>query len=292
MTRLKDNLKFTLSALWTCVFAVLLTALASLVWGALFSANLQFAPEIPWSAAIMALVLLAIWMLLDGRWGRRARQARRDLLRAKRMALPVFARAVLAGGCSLIALSGLWIVLFQVLNMPGNRSDFSRLPALTYFSALAVAALSGAITEEAGFRGYFQNTLERRLSPAFAIIVSALAMIPEHASTQGFVLPTILFYLAVDVMLGSMAYLTQSILPGIVIHAVGLMIFFAIIWPGDRLRESIWINGPDLWFWIHVAQAALFGTLALAAFGALAKNRAESRFDVLAGRAAANPVPA
>jgi membrane protease YdiL (CAAX protease family) len=232
--------------------------------------NLATAPAVPWSVGAMALVLLAAWTFLNGNWGGRSGQARRALLRAHRVPPSLFAWALLAGGLSLVALSGLWIVLFQLVKIPGNVSDFSTLPALTYFAALVMAALSGAVTEEAGFRGYFQGTLERHLGAPFAIALSALAMVPEHASTQGFVWPTVVFYLVVDAMLGTTAYLTRSILPGIVVHAIGLMMFFGLIWPHDHQRVSVWLHGPDLWFWIHAIQAVGFGVLAIAAFRQLA----------------------
>lgn len=269
MGQIRSFLHALWSAVWTCGFAVLLTALASGIWGGLFIANLATMPALPWSAAAMGLVLLVSWTFLNGDWGPK-RAARRMLMRARAVSPGLFFQAILAGGLSLVALAGLWIVLFELVKMPGNSSNFAQLPPLTFFAALIAAALSGAITEEAGFRGYFQGTLERHLGAPIAIALAALAMIPEHASTQGFVLPTILFYLAVDVMLGATAYLTQSILPGIVIHAAGLMMFFAIIWPADKARLPVWTHGPDLWFWLHLGQAALFGVLAIAAFRRLA----------------------
>jgi membrane protease YdiL (CAAX protease family) len=179
--------------------------------------------------------------------------------------------ALLAGVLAVVALAGFWIVLFQLVKMPGNTSRFSSLPLATLISALAMASLSGAVTEEAGFRGYFQGTLERYTSAPFAILIAALAMIPEHASTQGFVWPTILFYLVFDAMMGSMAYLTRSILPGTAIHFVGLMTFFGLIWPNDRARARVLEAGTDIWFFIHLCQALIFAVLSLWAFRHLAK---------------------
>ena len=116
--------------------------------------------------------------------------------------------------------------------------------------------------------------------PGSAIAISAAVMVPQHAATQGFVWPTILFYLAVDVMLGASAALTKSILPGIVTHAIGLFVFFALVWPGDRNRTLIWQHGADAWFWIHVAQAIVFASLAVALFLRLAKlGRAQKNPD-------------
>jgi membrane protease YdiL (CAAX protease family) len=259
------------SALWTGAFAIVLTAAASAVWSGLFLANIKLSPALPWSVGAMGLALVALWTFLNGDWGpQRSRQARRTLLRARSLPFGVFVVALAAGLLSLVSLSGFWIVLVQVARMPGNASNFSSLPTVTLVSALAMAALSGALTEEAGFRGYFQGTLERYLPAPLAIFAAALLMVPEHASTQGFVWPTILFYLVVDTMLGLMAYFTRSISPGVLVHAAGLAMFFGFIWPHDKMRGSVWANGADAWFFIHAGQAVLFGLFAVLAFRRLA----------------------
>ena len=49
--------------------------------------------------------------------------------------------------------------------------------------------------------------------PGLAILITVLVIAPEHAQTQGFVWPTLLFYVVVDVMLGATTLLPQSILP-------------------------------------------------------------------------------
>ena len=259
------------ACLWTAAFAVVLTAAASALWGGLLLANLSLSPLLPWSSFVMSAFLWLAWSYLGGAWGPiRTQPARRALLRARSVSHRVFLTAVGAGTLSIVSLSGLWIVLFQLVKMPGNSSDFSHYPPLTIIVSLTVAALSGAISEEAGFRGYFQGTLERYLPAPLAIAICAAVMAPEHASTQGFVWPSILFYLLVDTMLGTSATLTKSILPGIVTHAIGLLVFFALVWPNDRNRTPVWQHGADLWFWLHLAQAIVFAIFAIALFHRLA----------------------
>jgi hypothetical protein len=91
-------------------------------------------------------------------------------------------------------------------------------------------------------------------------------MAPVHAGTQGFVWPTLLFYLLVDGMLGALAYVTGSVRPGIVVHAAGLALFFAVIWPQDAHRQLIWSDGADAGFWLSVAQSLVFAALGGLAF--------------------------
>jgi membrane protease YdiL (CAAX protease family) len=258
--------------LWTGVFAIVMTALVSGIWAALLLTNLSHSPGLPWSSIIMAVILWAFWAYLNGRWAPAStRDARRMYLRAAQLPRRVYSWALVAGLLWVVFLAGFWIVLGQLVALPGNKlPDLSTLPVLTVIATLVVACASGAISEEAGFRGYFQGSLERAGLGAAAILCTALLMAPIHALTQGFVWPTLVFYLLVDAMLGALAYFTKSILPGVVVHAVGLFTFLGLIWPGDKARSLISQGGTDLWFWIHLAQAILFGALSLYALYRLA----------------------
>jgi hypothetical protein len=129
-----------------------------------------------------------------------------------------------------------------------------------------MGSLVGAVAEEAAFREYFQGILEGAVGGVAAILITALVMAPEHAQMQGFVWPTLVFYVVMDVMLGATAFLTQSILPGIVTHAIGLLVFFTLVWPAGMFRQVVGHGTTELWFWIHAAQTLLFAPLAIVAF--------------------------
>lgn len=264
--------------LWTGAFAIAITALVSGVWAALLLTNLSHSPGLPWSSIVMAVILYVLWSYLNGRWAPAGtRDARRTYLRAAQLPRRIYSWALIAGLLWVVFLAGFWIVLSQLVTVPGNKlPDFSTLPVLTVIATLVVACASGAISEEAGFRGYFQGSLERAGLGAAAILLTALLMAPIHALTQGFVWPTLVFYLLVDAMLGALAYLTKSILPGIVVHAVGLFTFLGLIWPSDKNRSLISQGGADIWFWLHLAQAILFGALSLYALRRLARLTKQS----------------
>jgi membrane protease YdiL (CAAX protease family) len=253
--------------------ALVLTVFAGGIWSALLVANLSTSPTIPWAVVVMGLLLWLAWQYLGGRWGPRSTsESRRRLLRANPVTADVFAWALAAGVLSIVALAGFWIVLFQLVTMPGNAlPDFSKYPWLSVALALGMASLVASVAEEAGFRGYFQGALEREIGGPAAIVIAALVIAPGHASTQGFVWPTLLFYFCVDVMFGVTARLTDSTLPGIVIHFIGLLIFFTLVWPNDASRPSGGAVGADHWFWIHTGQAAIVGALAVLAFRHVAK---------------------
>jgi membrane protease YdiL (CAAX protease family) len=258
---------------WAALLALALTVLAGGVWSALVVANLQTSPTIPWSVAVMALLLWLMWQYLGGSWWPQSTsETRRRCLRARPVARPVFAWALVAGGLSIISLTGLWIVLLQLVKVHGNPlPDFSEYPMVTVVLVIGMASLVASTAEEAGFRGYLQGLLEQRVRGPLAILITALVMEPGHGLTQRFAWPTMLFYLLVDVMLGTVAYLTNSILPSVVIHALGLVVFFSLIWRNDPARQLIESSGADPWFWLHVAQTIIFGVLAILGFNQLAR---------------------
>jgi hypothetical protein len=61
-------------------------------------------------------------------------------------------------------------------------------------------------------------------------------------------------------------------LPGIIVHSVGLLAFFTLVWPGDVLRQHFGQSDTTLWFWIHSAQVVIFAALAILAFLRLARE--------------------
>jgi membrane protease YdiL (CAAX protease family) len=259
----------------SALLALFVTALASGVWFALLTLNLRTTPALPWAAVAMAGVLWLAWEYANGRgWPRSTSAARRALLRARRVESSAFALALIAGGLALVALAALWIVSFQTGLMRGNLlPDFSLYPAQTVAAVLVMASVVGSVTEEAGFRGYLQSLLERRCSPGVSILVAALALAPGHAATQGLAWPTFAFYLLVDAMLGVTAFLCDSILPGLVVHAAGLAMFFVLVWPGDESRPVGAAALHDPWLWIHSGQAVVFAALAVVAYRRLAALR-------------------
>jgi membrane protease YdiL (CAAX protease family) len=212
------------------------------------------------------------WQYLGGKWGPQSTsEARRRYLRAKPLSGQVFAWALVAGLLSIVALVGFWIVLFQLVKIPARvLQNFSGYPLLTVTLVLVMAALVSSLAEEVGFRGYFQGMLEQQVSGPVAIVIAALLIAPAHGLTQGFVWPILLWYFFADVMFGAMAYFTKSILPGIVVHSIGLLIFFTLVWSYDAQRRLVWETGANTGFWIAAAQAIIFTVLALLAFSQLA----------------------
>jgi membrane protease YdiL (CAAX protease family) len=167
-------------------------------------------------------------------WPRGTSEARLRYLRARRVSGPAFAWAMLAGVLSIAALTGYWIVMFQLVKMPANvLPDMSKYPLLTIALVGMMASLVSPLTEEAAFRGYCKVILEREFRAPAAVVVSSVLFALAHF-TQGFFWPKLLVYFLAGLVFGVTAYLTNPILPGIAVHILAGMTFFA---PGLAARS-------------------------------------------------------
>jgi membrane protease YdiL (CAAX protease family) len=263
----------TLNVVGFGLLAFAITIVAGGIWSALLVANLRSSPAVPWSVPAMALLLWLMWSYLGGRgWPRSTSEARRRCLRANRRSGRTYLCALVAGVLSVVALAGYWIMLFRLVKLPPNAlSDVSSYPRMTVALMILMGSLVSPFMEEAGFRGYFQVALEREFRAPLAIVISSVVFALAHGPTQGFLWPKLLFYFLVGIAFGATAYLTNSTLPAIPAHFVGLLIFFILIWPRDAARRLVLESGTDNWFWIHVAQAIVFTVLAVWAFERLAR---------------------
>ena len=257
---------------WSAFLAFVILEFAQGIWSVLLGSNLRTSPTIPWAVVAMALVLWLMWQYLGGSgWPRSTSETRRRYLRANPVSGRVFAWALLAGVLSIVALTGYWIVMFQLVKMPPNViPDLSRYPLLTVGLILAMASLVSPVSEESAFRGYCQVIMEREFRGPIAIVISSVLFTLAHV-THGFLWPKLLVYFLAGLTFGTIAYLTNSILPGIAVHVIADMTFFTLVWPSDASRWLVANGGADSWFWIHVTQAIVFTALAILAFRRLTK---------------------
>jgi len=265
-------MKGALTVVWSAMLAFVILAFGQSVWGALLIYNFRTTPAVPWAVPAMAIVLWLMWRYLGGKWWPRSTsEARQALLRANSVPWRTYAWTILAGVLSIVALAGLWIVLFSLVRMRANAlPELSKYPLATVVLVGAMASLVSPLTEEAAFRGYCQTILERRFSGLNAVAISSLLFALAHL-TQGFFWPKLLVYFFAGLVFGLPAYLSKSTLPTIPVHIMADLTFFALVWPRDANRRLVSEGGGDRWFFVHVVQVIVFTALAILAFRRLAK---------------------
>jgi membrane protease YdiL (CAAX protease family) len=184
--------------------------------------NTKVFTEIPWSLPLTLLLMWLFWLYAIGRGppaGTREYRAR--MTRDKRLAPPVWRAALLAIMVCLIATWSLRLILPSIapVDPPHLAVDVRSFPVATVIALTLALAISAGIAEEVAFRGYLQKSLEEAYGIVPALLLTGVAFWFAHADKV--TLSHLPFHLAVSILLGTVTYLTRSLLPAIIGHTLG-----------------------------------------------------------------------
>jgi membrane protease YdiL (CAAX protease family) len=263
-----------LAALRHVLIGLVVVVAVTAPWSIVAVASLRLSPHVPWAVPMGFIYVGVVVAYLSGRgWPASTADIRRRHFRARLLSPAEAVWSLVAGSP---AITCLWL-LFAASGHLARQAAPGREAGLStgvLFVFIIIGSAVTAIGEEGGFRGFMQAPLERRVGPRVAIAVSAMAFVLIHA-TGG--LPALArngpFYLAVGLVYGILAYLTQSILPALVLHFLGDILTFA-------LRSSlVRLSGPHTGVEITLCLAgAVVGLgLSIVAFGRLARTTASTR---------------
>jgi membrane protease YdiL (CAAX protease family) len=261
------------------------------VWSALSLANQRYLIAVPWAVVPTGIFLWLFIRYLNGEgWPRTTSESRRVSLRANPISADIFGAAVLAGMLGSMAVLPFAGVLSRLVRLPVEAQPIrvpEGMPFGTVMLLLLAASAVAGVVEEAAFRGYMQGPIERRHGPFAAIVgtgvLFGLAHYTHHPAGVMAMLP---YYIAVAAVYGSLAWLTNSIWPGVVVHAIGDVFSFGNLWlsgkPEWEMTASkptalIWNGGADAAFWGNLAALIILASAATVAFVALANSTRASR---------------
>jgi membrane protease YdiL (CAAX protease family) len=290
----------TISSLWNYLPVVVravatglvVTSLATLPWALLVGLNLKYGKEWPWAAAITALYIWFYWKFVRGiGWPRLKAAERNKNCRAHDLPGDVWAGAIGAGMLGLV-----WLLVFQsvysrMVHLPTQSGeDLSGVPTLTLLASLVMSAIVAGTSEEAGFRGYMQGPIEERHGPVIALLVTGAVFGFLHFTHKEVTMALMPWYMGVALVYGALAYITKSIMPGVVLHAGGNMFGALQLIAGDRNewqtsttpQPLIWETGPDASFWLALMGLVVLTAAAVWAYAALAGSVRKS-FEVSEG---------
>ncbi len=264
------------------VTGLVLAAAGTTPWAILVSANMKHWSGVPWAVPLTALYLWLYWRYIRGEgWPRSTSAARRTLCRANRLSADTWGMALLAGFVGLTFLVLLQQVLSRLVSLPQQQvPDVLQYPGGTVLLWVLMSAVVAGVAEEASFRGYMQGPIERRHGPVVAIVVTGSLFGLAHFTHPEVTAVLLPYYLAVAAVYGALAYLTNSILPSVVLHAGGNVLSAFDLFTRGRAewqasptpKALIWVTGPDASFWISLSLAVLVGAAAVSVYATLART--------------------
>jgi membrane protease YdiL (CAAX protease family) len=262
---------------WAVIVGSAVGLLGVMPWQGLVILNLKEWPSVPWAVPAGLLWLGLYWRYLGGwGWPRSTAGARRASLRAHPLPPRVWRAALWAGGLAVAAMSAVevFVMRFAQVSRPVWFSEVDALPPQTAIPILLLIALASGLLEEAVYRGYMQTMIERRHGPWVAIPVVAVVFTLAHFTTYPDM--SILFFLGlltISVAYGLLAWLSGSILPGLILHATGNAVGLLALWTlrGTVRTPRFAETGPDLLFWLDLLAVVVLGGATIWAYRRLAR---------------------
>ena len=262
------------------VVGFLVLTAGGILTGPLLFANIKFSPEVPWSVPLLAAYMWFFWQYLRGRWWPRATaEARRQCLRANSLSSRMWFWAMTAGYLGLVAVYALHWVVGRLTPLNIDIPALLRhLPPLTLVSMLFMVSVIAGIVEEAAFRGFMQSPIERRYGVFAAITIVSIVFGAAHLTDwqPSMTIARMSFIVLASVFYGIMVHLTDSILPGLILHATGNAIGIVWIWalsnrsPSPAPQRGFAAASTDPQFWINCLIVVAFGAATVWAFRRLA----------------------
>jgi len=252
-----DSLPASLRAI---INGLLITLFAANVWTPLI-VGLGVPLGAPVEVGFLALFL---WWASGGGPPLATQTARGAAFRKGALSPAGWARGLVAALSFAVTVHAAIVLLFRLVPFPTDAFqrgyDLSFIPSLPLkWLVVVISAGSAGICEETGFRGYMQQPIERRHGPALAILVSSIFFMLLHLTKGWATVGMIPIVLGAGVLLGLLAWSSESLIPGMIGHVTMDVGLFAYWWTGiagDFTARPIAETGVDMPFLIACAAFA------------------------------------
>jgi membrane protease YdiL (CAAX protease family) len=251
------------SGLWGRVPVVARAVIVGLLIG-LIAANLWpvflISIGMPGAALVeIAFLSLYVWWAAGGGPPLSLKTVRSDSFRVGPLSAAQWFWGIIAALSFAATVHAALVLLFRILPFPGEAFhrgyDFSFISSRPMqWAAVVVSALSAAVCEETGFRGYMQKPIEKRLGPVIAILVSSLFFTLPHLTKDWALIGMVPIIFGAGVLLGRLACASCSLVFCILGHWIMDIGLFAYWWTqiaGTFAQRPIAETGVDQAFFIE-----------------------------------------
>ena len=190
-------------------------------------------------AAVAELIFLSlyIWWAAGGGPPRLTQSSRANSFRRIRLSAEQCLWGVIGAISFAVTVHAAIVLLFRFVPFPAaafrRGYDLSFIPSLQLkWVAVVISAISAAICEETGFRGYMQRPIEQRHGVAVAIFISSNFFSLVHLNKSWVLIGMIPIVFGAGILLGLLVWSSGSLIPGIIGHAIMDIGLFAYWWTG------------------------------------------------------------
>ncbi len=211
----------------------------------------------PWSVIPMIFALWAFWKFFSDS----------ENFRKVKLSHATWKWSMIAAICFVLIVQSSFVITFRITEFPAAQftSDYKmleRMPLRTAWIMLIMSSVVAGICEETGFRGYLQTPIEKKYGPVAAIIISSIIFTVIHLS-KSWAHPIIPHIFFASVLLGILAYKSESLIPGMIGHSILDIFDYSFWWTdiaGGFKKQTIFITGVDIHFiiWIIISLISLF----------------------------------
>ena len=218
-------------------------------------------------AASLEIVILGLflWWTSGGGPPARLRGLRSDRFRRVGLSASEWRWGLIAAASFAVTVHAAIILLFRFEPFPAQAFhrgyDLSFIPTQSLrWLACIVSALSAAVCEETGFRGYMQWPIESMGRPRLAILISSVIFTLLHLEKSWSVLAMVPIVFGAGALLGWLARASGTLLFGMLGHWIMDIGLFAYWWTqiaGTFRAQPVWQTGWDRAFAIACALFAI-----------------------------------
>jgi membrane protease YdiL (CAAX protease family) len=190
-------------------------------------------------AAFVETILLGfyLWWMSGGGPPRRTRDSRRNAFRYGALSSEQWFWGIIGAISFAVAVHATIVVLFRCVQFPiaafRRGYDLSFIPTLSLkWLAVIVSAISAGVCEETGFRGYMQRPIEEHRGAVIAVLISTIFFTLVHLSKAWSLAGMVPIIFGAGLLLGLLAWSSQSLIPSMIGHVVMDIGLFAYWWTG------------------------------------------------------------